>query len=200
MARIKSALEIALENTRDIEANKESLEANQFGTEGRRLVSRFLAEPEMDLAAELKKFDGRKQQWVRDGAFNALQQNLVLPIDELALKAGRRVREGFFALIQDAKKLTRLLAQLEQFLGEHLEERKRVQTALEQQYAPRLRQKEQELSKQMGAPIRIDPLQDPEFVQLLKQNLVLLEDRYTRVLDEVKGELRRMAGLPAGGA
>ena len=200
MARIKSALEIALENTRDIEANKEALEANQYGTEGRRLVSRFLSEPELDLAGELKKFDGRKQQWVREGVFNALQQNLVLPVDELALKGGRRVREGFFALITDAKKLTRLLAQLEQFLGEHLEERKRVQTALEQQYAPRLRQKEQELSKQMGAPIRIDPLQDPEFVQLLKQNLVLLEDRYTRVLEEVKGELRRMAGLPAGEA
>ncbi len=197
MARIKSALEIALENTRDIEANKEALEANQFNTEGRKLVSRFLAEPETDLAGELKKFEGRKLQWVREGAMNALLQNLVLPVDELALKTGRRVREGFSALIQDAKKLSRLMSQLEQFLAEHLEERRRVQAALEQQYAPRLRQKEAELSKQMGAPIRIDPLQDPEFVQLLKQNLVMLEDRYSRVLADVKAELRRMAGLPA---
>ncbi len=196
MARIKSALEIALENTRDIEANKESLEANQYGNEGRRLVSRYLSEPEMDLAAELKKHEGKKLQWVREGLTNALLQNLVLPVDELALKGGRRVREGFFALTLDAKKLTKLMTQLEQFLGDHLEERKRVQSTLEQQYAPRLREKEQELSKQMGAPIRIDPLQDPEFVQLLKQNLVMLEDRYSRVLEEVKTELRRMAGFP----
>lgn len=198
MARIKSALEIALENTRDIEANKEALEARQYNTEGRRLVSRFLGEPETDLAGELKKFEGKKLQWVREGLVQALLQNLVLPVDELALKSGRRVREGFYGVISDARKLTRLMSQLEQFLNEYLAERKRVQAALEQQYAPRLRQKEQELSKQMGSPIRIDPLQDPEFVQLLKQNLVLLEDRYVRVLEEVKTELRRMSGLPAG--
>lgn len=197
MARIKSALEIALENTRDIEANKETLEASRYTTEGKKLVSRYLGDPEVNLAQELRSYQAQPLAWVREGILQSLLQNLVLPVDELALKSSRRVRDGFAAIVADAKKLGRLMSQLEGFLNEYLEERRRVQAAVEQQYAPRLRQKEQELSKQIGSPVRIDPMQDPEFVQMLRQHLVMLEDRYNRVLEEVKGELRRMSGLPA---
>lgn len=195
MTEIKSALEIALERTKNVEASKESLDASTYNTEGKKLVSRFLNDEEVDLAQELKGFDSSKVNWVRAGIYEALSTNLILPIDEVALKKSKRVREGFFSIIKDIKKLTRLMNQLENFLGEYLEERKRLQVAIEEQYAPRLRQKEEEMSKQLGTPVKIDPMQDPEFGQLLRKNLVMLEDRYSSVLKEVKQELNKMSGL-----
>ncbi|MBA7553292.1 hypothetical protein ES705_45882 [subsurface metagenome] len=136
-------------------------------------------------------------KWVRAGIYEALSTNLILPIDEVALKKSKRVREGFFCVIKDVKKLNRLMNQLENFLGEYLEERKRLQATIEEQYAPRLRQKEEEMSKQLGSPVKIDPMQDPEFGQLLRKNLVMLEDRYSSVLKEVKQELDNMSGITA---
>ncbi|HEB10931.1 MAG TPA: hypothetical protein ENI06_06930 [Spirochaetales bacterium] len=197
MTEIKSALEIALERTKNVEASKESLEASKYNTEGKRLVSRFLNDENADLAKELKSFDSSKVKWVRAGIYEALSTNLILPIDEVAFKKSKRVREGFFCVIKDVKKLNRLMNQLENFLGEYLEERKRQQAAVEEQYAPRLRQKEEEMSKQLGAPVKIDPMQDPEFGQLLRKNMVMLEDRYSSVLKEVKQELDNMFGITA---
>ncbi|MBA7575356.1 hypothetical protein ES708_17180 [subsurface metagenome] len=195
MTEIKSALEIALERTKNVEASKESLEASKYNTEGKKLVSRFLNDEGVDLTEELKSFDSSKVKWVRAGIYEALSTNLILPIDEVALKKSKRVRKGFFCVIKDVKKLNRLMNQLENFLGEYLEERKRLQVAVEEQYAPRLRQKEEEMSKQLGSPVKIDPMQDPEFGQLLRKNLVMLEDRYSSVLKEVKQELDNMSGL-----
>lgn len=197
MTEIKSALEIALERTKDVEASKESLEASKYNTEGKKLVSRFLNDEKVDLTEELKGFDSSKVNWVRAGIYEALSTNLILPIDEVALKKNKRVREGFFAMIKDVKKMNRLMNQLENFLAEYLEERKRLQASIEEQYAPRLRQKEEEMSKQLGGSVKIDPMQDPEFGQLLRKNLVMLEDRYSSVLNEVKQELDNMFGITA---
>ena len=101
MTEIKSALEIALERTKDVEASKESLEASKYNTEGKKLVSRFLNDEKVDLTEELKSFDSSKVKWVRAGIYEALSTNLILPIDEVAFKKSKRVREGFFCVIKE---------------------------------------------------------------------------------------------------
>jgi len=192
MSIIKSALEIALERTRDVEGNKEALEASSFTNEGKRAVSKFMSAEADSLKEPLAKYQKKQLAWVREGAYQALMANLKLPVDEMAFKQSKRAAEGLFALVSDPKRLTKHLGQMEHFFEEYLEERKRITTAVERQYAPRLRQKEEEMSHKMGAAVKIDPHSDPEFVKLLKQNLVLLEDRYAAVLEQVKGELKKM--------
>ena len=59
-------------------------------------------------------------------------------------------------------------------------------------YAPRLRQKEEEMARKTGQRVRIDPNSDPEYVGLLRRNLVMLEERYGGVLAQVKGEIESM--------
>jgi len=196
MAIIKSALEIALERSKDVEADREALEANQFVTEGKKLVSRFFADAEADeqpnLKAGIEKFDKKQQQWVREGVLQALLANLKLPADEMSMLQSKRAAKGFAALASDTRQLSRLLNQVEQFLGDYLEERKRLVGAVEQRYAPMLRQKEQEMSRQMGQPVKIDPMMDPGFQKMLRENLAMLEDRYGEVLGQARQELRRL--------
>jgi hypothetical protein len=192
MAEIKSALEIALERTKGVEADKEALAANQFITEGKKAVSRYLSEDNVDLKQALAGYGGKESAWVKEGIFQALSANLKLPYDELALVATRKAGKGFAALVADPKKLSRLLVQMEQFLADYLQERHRLVEAVEKKYAPVLRQKEEEMSRQMGARVRIDPAMDPQFQKLLRDNLALLEERYGEVLEQVRQELRKM--------
>jgi hypothetical protein len=192
MAIIKSALEIALERTKSVEADKEALAANRFITEGKKAVSRFLSEETVDLKLFLAGYSGKEAAWVKEGIFQALSANLKLPYDELAMVASRKAGKGFAALVSDSKKLGRLLAQMEQFLSDYLQERHRLVEAVEKKYAPLLRQKEEEMSRQMGTRVKIDPAMDPQFQKLLRDNLALLEERYGEVLEQVRQELRKM--------
>jgi hypothetical protein len=193
MAIIKSALEIALERTKGVEADKEALAASKFITEGKKAVSRYLSEENVDLKQVLAGYGGKEAAWVKEGIFQALSANLKLPYDELALVGTRKAGKGFTALVADQKKLGRLLAQMEQFLADYLQERNRLVGAVEKKYAPILKQKEEEMSRQMGTRVRIDPAMDPQFQKLLRDNLALLEERYGEVLEQVRQELRRMS-------
>jgi len=192
MGEIKSALEIALERTKGVEADKEALEASRFVTEGKKAVSRFLSEDGYDLKAAIGAFSGKQAGWVREGVFQALSANLKLPFDEMAMLGSKKAGKGFQALVNDPKKLARLLAQMDQFLEDYLGERRRLVETVEKKYLPILRQKEEEMSRQMGQRVRIDPAMDPQFQKMLRDNLALLEERYAEVLEQVRQELRRM--------
>jgi hypothetical protein len=194
MSEIKSALEIALERTQNVEANKEALEANTYITEGKKAVSKFLSEENVELKKLLEGFEKKHLAHVKEGALQALVANLKLPIDEMSLLQSRKAGQGFQALVADTKHLGKLLNQMEQFLGDFLQERKRVVEAVEQRFEPILRQKEQAMSQQLGARIKIDPAMDPDYQKMLRDNMTILEDRYNQVLDRVKQELRRLSG------
>jgi hypothetical protein len=192
MAIIKSAWEIALENTKGIEGDKSTLEANRLRDEGRKLAAKVLDEPGFGLKEALKGFDRDKTVLVREGLIQSLLANLVLPIDELALRQNKRVGEAVGAAVNDPRKLTMIFGQLENFFREYLEERKRLVEAVDRQYAPKLKKKEDELSKQVGARVRINPAQDPEYQGMLRGYLGQLDAKYDEVLVNTKEEIRQI--------
>jgi hypothetical protein len=194
MSVIKSALEIALERTQNVEANKEALEANTYATEGKKAVSQFLSEENVDLKKLLDGFDKKHLGHVKEGAVQALLANVKLPAEEMSLLKSKKAGEGFHALVSDSKHLSKLLNQMEQFLADFLQERKRVVEAVDQRFEPIRRQKEQAMSQQLGAKVKIDPAMDPDYQKILRDNMTILEDRYAQVLGQVKQELRRMSG------
>lgn len=188
MAEIKSALEIALEKTASVEANKEALEADRARREGMTMVSGFLNDPETDLKNMLNARTGKDKEWVREGMVQVLFANLVLPQDQSAIKKLKTIGGAFMRLKND-RRISQMFTQLSSFFTEYLEEKERLKNLVTQQYAPRLQQKEQELAQRAGQNVRIDPMTDPEFVAALRKAHVQLDDRYIEVLDKVKGDL-----------
>ncbi len=190
MGVIKSAYEIAMENSRSIEANKELVEANRLRDEGRKLVSKLLDDPSFDLKAVLKAYDPAQVKLVKEGLLQSLLANLVLPIDEFSMKNTKRIGEAVSATVPDARKVTMIFSQLDGFFKEYLGERKRLVDAIDKQYAPKLKKKEEELSRQMGRPVKINPAADPEFQALVRQYLSQLDGKYGEVLEGAKEEIR----------
>jgi hypothetical protein len=198
MGIIKSALEIAMENSKGIEGNKELLETNRLRDEGRKLVSKLLDASGFDLKAALKAFDPKQVAVVREGLIQSLLANLVLPVDDVALLDGKRIGTAIMAAASEAKKLGTIFTQLEGFFKEYLGERRRLVDAIEKQYGPHLKKKEEELSRQMGRPVKINPAADPEFQSMVRQYLSQLDAKYSEVLDGAKEEIRTIfAKTPA---
>lgn len=191
---IRSSLEIALERTKEVQADPENLKIMGFVTSGKKIVSQYLNDVEFSLSKKVHTYEGDEKKWVSDGVFDALSSNLSLPIDEFAIKRNRRAMEGFSAVLKDQRRLRIMSQQLEQFFAEYFQERQQLKKDVDGQYAPRLQQKEQELSRRTGNRVRLDPASDPEYVQLLRQQMALLEDRYGKVLQQVKQELSQMFG------
>jgi hypothetical protein len=194
MAIIKSAFEIAMENSRSVEVDRDSLETKKFVTEGKKIASRFIDGSVADIKQALKNLDRSRIGDIKEGVMEALLSNLVLPADEFGLKKTEKVGEGLFAVVSDGRTLGRLMGELEHFFQEYLEERKRLKEAVDAQYAPKLREKEEQMAKQLGAPVKIDPASDPEYGAFLRKNMVRLEDRYGQVLTRVKEEIRKLFG------
>ena len=61
---------------------------------------------------------------------------------------------------------------------------------VERQYSIKLKKKEEELSRQMGRPVKINPAADPEFQSMIRQYLSQLDVKYGEVLDGAKEESR----------
>jgi len=192
MAPIKSAWEVALENTKDIEGNKETLAAGAARDEGRKLAAKALEDTSFGLKEALKSVARERIELVREGLIQSLLANLVLPLDEFALRKNKGVGAAVSAAVSDTRKVSAIFGQLENFFREYLEERKRMLEAIERQYAPKLKKKEDEMSRQMGQRVRINPAQDPEFQALLRDYLAQLDGKYDGVLANAKEEIRQL--------
>ena len=113
-------------------------------------------------------------------------------MDEVAQVRNRRIAEAFASVAADMKKLTMMFSQLENFFKEYVDERKRLIEAIERQYAPKLQKKEEEVSKQLGRPVKINPASDPEFQGLVRQYLGQLDAKYDEVLSNAKEEINSL--------
>jgi len=190
MGAIKSAYQIAMENSKDIQADKELVETSRLRDEGKKLVSRLIDDAAFDVKAALKGFDKQQIGFVREGLIQSLLANLVLPADEFSLKNNKKIGDAFAATVSDARKVTMIFSQLENFFKEYLSERKRLVEALDRQYAPVRKKKEEELSRQMGRPVKINPNADPEYQGMIRQYFAQLDVKYSEVLDGAKEELK----------
>jgi hypothetical protein len=190
MGVIKSAIEIAMENSKSIEANKELVEANRLRDEGKKLVGKVLEDAAFDARKALTPFTGPALKLVKEGFLQSLLANLVLPADEFAMKSPKRIGDAISAIVTDTRKVSMIFSQLDGFFKEYLGERKRLAEAIERQYAPRLKKKEEEMSRQMGRQVKINPASDPEYQSMIRQYLNQLDTKYGEVLEGAKEELR----------
>ena len=163
MGRIKSALEIALERTESVKTDKNSIGQFESKQHGKRIANTFLENPSKSLEEELKKHP--KDQWdsLKQGIFDVLAPQITLPVVAEDMPRIEAVGKGLRVLINDGRFAT-MYKQLIQLLSRYIDEASQFEQAIRQQYAPKLRQKEEELSRRLGREVRIDPFQDPEFV------------------------------------
>jgi hypothetical protein len=187
MGRIKSALEIALERTEAVKTDKASIGLYEAKQQGKRLANAFLADPSKGLEDELKKYPKEQQESLKQGIFDVLLPQIALPAVAEDLPRIETVGKGLRVLISDGR-FAAMFKEFLQVLNHYFGEATHYEQAIRQQYAPKLRQKEEELSRRMGREVRLDPFQDPEFVAFYNQNLNALKANYQVAVDQMRNE------------
>ncbi len=205
MAMIKSALEIALERTKDLKVDEASIEAHDLKLAGRKAVGRYLEDPESgSLAESVASFPKEKRQAVREGMFEVISSQLQLPTNEANLAKLQVLGAACAALAASTglaggeKRTTALFQQLATFFRQYLDDMKNVEQVIRKQWAPRLREKEREMSARMGQDVRLDPMADPEFAAFYKQNVGAVKQQYQAALDKARADVASMLGISLG--
>ncbi|TVQ37994.1 MAG: hypothetical protein EA384_10935 [Spirochaetaceae bacterium] len=192
MSQIKSALELALEKTQDVQSDRKSLEAHEIKQQGKRLVSRLKEDPHLDVRKELKQYNAEQQKWAKEGFYQVIMANLALPNTEADLARIDLLENGLGFVIKDRGSLRHLFEQTRQLLKQYLENRQHLIEQLRSSFSDRMRQREEELARQFGHRVKIDPSQDPEFASTLQQHMGRLQQQYEGVLTQLRTELDRM--------
>jgi hypothetical protein len=193
MAMIKSALELALEKTKDMKIDKAAIETREGETEGKRLAGEFMSPEGVDIGKAIAGLPEPRRAAARRGAVEVFLSHLQLPLSKASLDAFDSVAKGISAATgTDERKMVALIAQVKTFLERYLDDLADFDRAIRQQYAPKLKQKEQELSRRYGQQVRLDPMQDPEFATYYSQNLAKLKGQYQTALDRAKDDITGM--------
>jgi hypothetical protein len=190
MGRIKSALEIALERTESVKSDKTSIDQFETRQKGKRFANEFLENPGKNLEAELKKTPKEQQASFKQGLFDVFISQINLPASKDDEKRLEALGRGLHAIIPDSR-FSAFYKQLTQLLSRYLDEVARYEEAIRRQYEPKLRQKEEELTKRFGRPVQIDPFQDPEFLGFYNQHMNALKSNYQGAVDQAREETTR---------
>lgn len=210
MAVIKSALELALERTKDLQIDEAVEKANKAKLEGRKAAGKFLEAPDsVDFKAILNTIDAAQRQTFLSAVLEVLLAHIQLPstggIETEKLESLKNAilslcgLSSKFSSEREAKmaqqQVRSLFQQIIQFLGQYSEEIQRVEQAIRNQWAPKFREKERQLAAQLGQSVRIDPMSDPEFADFYRKNIDAMHKNYARALEEAKAQLSALCGL-----
>lgn len=195
MGEIRSALEIALEKTAHIEGDKTSAATRDLKNLGKKTAGDYLASgDESVFERTLASRAEEERVSVRQGACSILIASIRLPDAKEDLEKTRVAGKGLDILLPGTG-MAALFGQLEQILLQYLAEGDRLLHALEQQFIPRLRAKQQELARRYGQTIPLELHQDPEYQAALAKGRRALEDKYGTVIDEVRSQAYAAAGI-----
>jgi hypothetical protein len=185
MGKIKSALELALERTESIKGDRGSIDQFEAKQRGKKLANAFLENPKDGLEGELKKCPKEELGALKQGIFDLLVTQITLPAvkeDQSRIEAAGK---GIHAVMGDGR-FAALYKQFLQAISQYLNEATQYDELIRRQYAPKLRQKEEELSRRLGQEVRIDPFQDPEFIKLYTQTMNALKENYQGLVDQTR--------------
>jgi hypothetical protein len=191
MAKIKSALEIALEKTESVQVDRGSIGQFEAKQKGKKLANDFLAGTVESLKDDLVKGSADEQASLKQGLFDVLISRISLPQTKDDVQFVERAGQGLLAIVKE-KRFADIISQFNQLMSQYLDETAQYEEAIMRQYAPKLRQKEEALSRRMGRPVKLDPFQDPEFAAFYNQNISGLKANYETAVEQVREEAKRL--------
>ena len=191
MGVIKTALEIALEKTGNVKVDKAIINQYEAKQKGIKTANAFLSGGIDDISEELKKTPSQDRDSVKQGIFDVLVSQIVLPESNESAAKMERIGKGLSFVIK-SNEFQAMYKQILQMFSRYIEESAHYEKMIEQQYAPKLRQKEEELSRRMGREVHIDPLQDPEYINFYNQHMSALKGNYEPFAEQAREEAKRI--------
>lgn len=189
MGRIKSAWEIALERTDDIEIDYDRIRRNESLDKIRRAAGSYLVEETADNEDLREKLAEYPIDDLREALSSLVINKLSLPSEEVDDDRYQRL-SFIISLIANREDTLELFGQIAGFLMQYPMHKKQLIEQMKAQFEPLLREKEAKMKEQYGESIHLSLEQDKEFLEMLKKNLERLDEQYNSTLSEAKEQLK----------
>ncbi len=191
MARIKSAWEIALEKTENLNVDLEKINRDKAVKLGRRICGLYINDIDFTIEKFKKEYEkAENKELVNEGIVNNLLLNLALPVDNTFNTTLDKLVDIIEILKKDPSELIDLINQIRSFFDQYLNHQTELVNQMKEQFAPVLKQKEAQLQQQYGPDFTYAPENDQEFMKLLDDNLKKLDEQYDQTLVQVKEKIK----------
>lgn len=189
---IKSALEIAMEKVEKLgEVTDEERLRWKNVPLGEKLAAKYLKQ-NLNLLAELGKFDEDAKKYVVEGVQDVLVRNIELPRNDYLRKKNKRVMDGVKLLKNDKVSAENVFSRMRRIFDHYVEQgeqqRKQAYESLKADVEARI---QQALKQQMAslANMKINVESQPQFQEEWRRMLAQLDMQYISLLNEYKKEL-----------
>lgn len=182
MARIKSAWEIALEKTQDIEIDETKYRTDTLTKKGMALAGGYLNNTDQKLdvvAAKYASYSKDDLPLVRAGMVSTILSNVSLPSDDLYEMRFSRTCDLVNLVTDNDPRADGLMHQIGDFFKQYLE----ATTA----FVERMKAQIQQAAE--NNPEGVNPSQ---YSQLISQNLKKMDAQYSDALENTKETLREL--------
>jgi len=179
MSRIKSAWEIALEKTADIEIDEKKFKQDSLQKAGMALAGSFLNDPQQEVSqiiTKLSSYSKEELATVKDGLKRIVLSNITLPVDdsyEFRLSRVSQLAAVLNPAVQET--FSQMSAFFQQYMTARMEFVKRMEEQIKQMM---------ESNPQQANP--------EQYSKLIEQNLKKMEDQYSQALASTVEGLKEM--------
>ena len=191
MSKIRSAWEIALEKTENIEIDRDKLRKEENMRKARSLAGSFLNGDEQMTVSDLEKQYAaiEDRSAAKEGIKLSLMQNITLSTEEDVTNRYEKLLSLASLVSKGNEDVTALMNQIVSFLRQYPQHRKQLVEQLKQHFAPMLEQKAAQLKEKYGQDVPLSAENDPEFIKIAQQNLDQLAKQYEDTLRDAKEKL-----------
>ncbi len=198
MSLLKSAWEIALERTEDIEVDTQKIRTDMLVDEGRRMAGAYLSDIEATfstLESSYKEKNDTEKPYITKGLAITIIANIALPQSDDYIPRVEKMKDIASLIDGQEGEAVDLIGQIGTFMGKYLDSRDNLLERAKSQYQPLFEQKQQQQSAQYGRATYSSMEQDPEFVQFIQKNYTQLSAQFQQTLDNAKLQLKQVWGI-----
>jgi hypothetical protein len=195
MSEMKSAWEKAMEKVEKLgKLSEEELKQLEHQPAGNKLAAKYLQETDYNLDAELTKYKGTGvRKYILQGAQEIFLRNILLPKNEHDMQATRRAMTGLRLLKENKNLVDTILDRITNLLNYYGQARQQTYLQFKKGFEAKLQETNKALQQQMGAKVRIEPEQHPQFLEEWRRISSQLDAQYEKVLEEHKQQILKMA-------
>lgn len=188
MAEIKSTMDMVMERAARMAA-EEAGEGDYLGEEqlkeGMRLGAAYMR-GETGLAEKLSALPPKALGPVRKGAVQSLLRNIFLAREPEKQELAEKAMHGLIEVGQGDGELLQILAEMKKILDGYRQHGEQLKEQLEAQFSQQMALMEQNLAKQTGQAMKLQPSQHPKFQEEWARIQGQLNEQYGQALKQLK--------------
>lgn len=198
MAEIRSTIDMVLERAARMEAEAGDTPNNDEKIQdGMKTAALYMRGEDVDLIGSLGKCSDNDRPFGQKGIVKAFLRNIILPREEDDQTASNRAMQGLLEVGQGVGDLLSLFSDMKSILDRYIEHKVQLKQQLEEQFAQQIEMMEQNMAKQTGVSMKLEPAQHPKFAEEWQKLNGQLNEQYGQALAQYKEQIEQRLGIIA---